>query len=101
MAQDAVLRDSGGVFACATDQLASAQCFQGDLHRAFGKPGSFRDQAQAGGDRFPSLPLRGAVKMEVNQKRRRLVVVADQIARQDIHDVVVDRTVRKRAITRV
>ena len=62
MAQDAVLRDSGGVFACATDQLASAQCFQGDLHRAFGKPGSFRNQAQAGGDRpykawgYPVVP---------------------------------------------
>jgi hypothetical protein len=90
MAQDAVFGNGGGVFARGTDEHARAQRFQSDLDRAFGKSGSFRNQAQAGGDGLPSLPLRFAVKMKVNQKCRRLVIVADQVAHQDIEDVVVD-----------
>ncbi len=90
MAQNAMLWDGGRVFARGIDQLTPAQGFEGDLHRAFRKAGCLGDQAQAGGDRFPSLPLRGAVKMEVNQKGRRLSIVPDQVTHQDIEDVIVD-----------
>lgn len=91
MTPDAMLRHGGDVFACGMDQLAPPQGFQGALHRTFGKPGTFCNQAQAGRDRFPSLPLRGAVEMEVNQKGRRLSIMPDQVTHQDIEDVIVDR----------
>lgn len=91
MAQNAMLRNGGGMLARGTDELTRPQSFERDLHRALGKTGAFRDHPQAGGDRLPSLALRRAVKMEINQESRRLVIVADKVAHQDIEDIIVDR----------
>jgi hypothetical protein len=91
VAQDAMLRESGGMFARRSNQLARPQPFQGDLDRTFGKPGSFRDHPQAGADWLPSLPFGLAVEMKINQKRGRLVVVTNQVTHQDVQDIIVDR----------
>lgn len=48
------------------------------------------DRAETRGDRFPFLPRCLAVKIEINQVRGRLLIVPDQIAHQDIENVVVD-----------
>ena len=37
------------------------------------------------------MPFRFAVEMKINQKCGRLAVVTNQVAHQDIEDVVVDR----------
>ena len=90
MPQDAMLRKSGRMCARRSNQLAPPQPGEGDLDRAFGKTGFFRDHPQTGADRLPPVPLRCAVKMEVNQKSGRLAVVADQIPHQDIENIIVD-----------
>ena len=91
MTPDAMLRRGGGVGAGGIDQLAPAQSFERILDSAFGKPGAFRDLAQAGLNPAPALPFRGPIKVKVNEKGRRLLIVPDKVAHQDIEHVVVDR----------
>jgi hypothetical protein len=80
MAQDAMLRNGGGMRARGPDELTPTQSGEGDLHRAFGKTSAFRNRPQAGDDRLPSLALRGAVKMQINEEGRGPMIVADQVA---------------------
>jgi hypothetical protein len=91
VSQNTVSRHGGGVRARGLNQLAPVQSLQGDLDRTLGEAGSFRDQSQAGRDRLPPSPLSFAVKMEINQKCRRLLIVPDEVAHQNIEHVVIDR----------
>ena len=80
-----------GVIARGVDQLAPAQVLERGLHGAFRKPGRIRECAQACRDRFPFIPRALTVKIQIDEVRRRLAVVPDDIAHQDVDDVVVDR----------
>jgi hypothetical protein len=91
MAQNAMLRQSSHMRALRSNQLAPSQPFQGDLHRAFGKAGSFRDHSQAGADWPPSLSLCRAIKMKVNEKSGWLMVVPNQVGHQNIENIIIDR----------
>jgi len=91
MPHHAMLRQSGRMCALRTNQLAPPQPFQGDLNRAFGEAGSFRDHSQAGADWPPSLPLRRAIKMKVNEKSGWLMVVSNQVGHQNIENIIIDR----------
>ena len=58
---------------------------------AFGKAGCIGDCAYTGADVAPSVSRSLAVEVQVNHKRRRRLIVPDQIAHEYIQDVIVDR----------
>jgi hypothetical protein len=90
VAKDAMTRQGGRVFALAFDQLAPAQKIESGLDGALGESGLFRKGAQARRDRFPFHPGRLPIEIKVNEIRGRLPIVTDDVAHQDIEDVVVD-----------
>ena len=73
------------------DQLPSAQKLEGGLDGALRKARRFREHAQARRDGFPSLPRGQAEEVEINEIRRRFLIVPDDVAHQDIDDVIIDR----------
>ena len=90
MAKDAMRRDGGGVVAGADNQFAAAQILERSLHGALGKAGRFCEHAQTCGHRFPFRARRLAVEMQINEIRGWLSIVSDDIAHQDVEDVIVD-----------
>ena len=90
MAQDAMLRERGGVRAGGFNQFAAAQRFERELDRAFRKTGFLRDRAQACADGTPSPSLGRVVQPEINEKGRGLAIMADQVAHQDVENVIVN-----------
>jgi lactoylglutathione lyase len=71
--------------------LSAAQSCEGGLDRALGKAGSFGHGAKTGGDTFKAASLRLAVEIKINQKCSRLAIVTDQIAEEDIEDIIINR----------
>jgi hypothetical protein len=90
MAQDTVARDASAARDGTNDKLAPAQGFERSLDGAFGESRHVCDHAQAGRDRSPSGARRLAVKIEINEVGRRLAVVPDEVAHQDIEHVIID-----------
>lgn len=90
MAQDAVPWLRRPVSRARADELAAAQAQHRPLDGALGEAGRFRDVAQAGLDRPPAAAGGGAIKVKVDEKGGRVLVVADQVAQEDIKHVVVD-----------
>lgn len=68
-----------------------SQEVEGGLDGALRQARFFRDRTQTGLDRFPSCPRSQAEEMKVDQIRRWLTIVADDVAHQNVEDVVVDR----------
>jgi len=91
MAPDAVPPRRRGMRAGGFDQLATAQPSERHLHRTFRQPRSFGDRAQALRDRSPVLSLSRPVEVQIDEKGTRLLIVSDQIAHQNIQNIVVDR----------
>jgi len=91
MSQNPVLPHGSGVSTLRVDQLAPPQSFECSLDSTLGKSGPFRDSAQTKRHRSPVLLLRGPIKMEVNQKSCRLLIMPDQVAHQDVEDIVIHR----------
>ena len=58
---------------------------------AFRESSCIGDRAHTGADVTPFVSCGLAVKVQVNHKRGRLLIVADQIAHQNVENVVVDR----------
>ena len=58
---------------------------------ALGKSCCVGDLAHTGADVTPFISCCLAIKVEVNHKRGRLLIVPDQIAHQHIEHVIVDR----------
>ncbi len=83
-------RDGRGVVALVDDQFAATQLCEGELDGALGKTGRVGERSYTRNDWPPSLPDSLAVKIEVNQIRGWLLIVPDQIAHQNIANVVVD-----------
>lgn len=60
------------------------------MNGAFRKPGDVRDRAHTGTDGAPLGSCGLAVKVEINEIRRRFLIVANQIAHQHIEDVIIN-----------
>ena len=58
---------------------------------AFGESCCVRDGAHTGANVAPFISCGLAVKMQVNHKRGRLLIVPDQITHQHIQHVIVDQ----------
>ena len=85
-----MLRHGGRVIARGLDQFPAAQQLQCGLDGALGEAGCFREGAQAGGDRFPSRARGQAVEINVNEIRRWFLIVPDDVAHENVEDVIVD-----------
>ena len=72
-------------------QLAEMQCSEGALDCTFGQAGFIGQHAQTGIYRSPALASGASGKIKINEKRRRLLIVSDDIAHQHIEDVIIDR----------
>ncbi len=83
-------RRGRGVIAFRDDQLTAAQGLKGDLDCTLGKACRVGKRSYARRNRFPSLPRGLSVKIDINQIRSRLLIVPDQIAHQDIENVIID-----------
>src|SRR4026207_292895 len=88
--EHAMTRSVGGVVAGSDDQFAAAQGCEGGLDGAFEKAGRAGKRSYARDDRFPFLSRGLAVKIQINQISGWLLVVPDQIAHQDIENVIVN-----------
>ena len=66
-----------GVIASGEDQFAAAEGCKGDLDAAFGKTRRLSKRSYTRGDWFPFLPRRLAVKMQINEIRGGLLIVAN------------------------
>ena len=61
------------------------------VNGAFGKSCCVGDRAHTGADVTPFVSCSLAVKVQVNHKSGRLLIVPDQIAHEHIENVIVDR----------
>jgi len=84
-------RHCGGMSARGFHQLPEMQRSESALHGTFGQAGFFGQHAQTGVDRSPALASGAAGKIKIDQECRRLLIVSDDIAHQDIEDVIIDR----------
>jgi hypothetical protein len=82
--------DGGGVVADGDDQFAAPQVCDSDLNCTFGKACRVGKRSQTRNDRSPFLPHGLAVKIQINQISRWMLIVSDQIAHQDIQNVIVN-----------
>jgi hypothetical protein len=91
MAKNAMARSGRRVLALTADQFAATQSFKSSLNGAFRKTGLFGERAQTSGNWLPVIPRSAAVKVEKYQISGRLLIMADQIAHQDVEHVIVER----------
>jgi hypothetical protein len=91
VAKNAVARSSGRVIGSRRNQLPTPQMCERRMDGAFGESGCVGDRAHAGANVAPSISCGLTVKVEVNYKRRWLLIVPDQITHQHIQQIIVDR----------
>jgi hypothetical protein len=91
MAQDSMDWDRGSMDARALDQFTPAEKFERSLDGALREARFFGERTQAGRDRFPLCARGLTVEPEINEIRGRLAIVPDDVAHQDVENVVVDR----------
>ena len=90
MAKNAMTRQGCRVIALGFDQFATPQQFERSLHGALRQTGFFRERTQTRRHRFPFRAGRAAVEVKINKVGGRLAIVADDVAHQNVEDVVVD-----------
>lgn len=90
MPQDAVSGHGRGVIARSLDQLANLQLDERALHRALGQSGFIGKHAQTCLDRLPALARGAAVKKQIDEKCSRLLIVADDVAHENIENVIIN-----------
>jgi len=91
MTNNAVARSSCRVIGSRGNQLPTPQMCERRMDGAFGESGCVGDGAYAGADVAPLIPCGLTVKVEVNHKRRWLLIVPDQITHEDVQQIIVDR----------
>src|SRR5690349_25144753 len=80
MSQHLVLGRVRSIRAICLDQLTPFQPLECDLHRAFGQTRALGDVAKARRNFSPVSLLRLPIKVKIDQKSRRMTIVADQVA---------------------
>lgn len=90
MAQDAVSGHGRDVIARRLHELAKVEFHERALHRALRKSSFIGEHAQTRFDRLPALARGAAVKKQIDEKRGRLLIVSNDIAHENIQDVIVD-----------
>jgi len=83
-------RSSSDVIGSRRDELSTPQMYECSVHGAFGEPGYVGNCAHTAADTAPLVSCGLAVKMQINHKRGRLLIVSDQIAHEHIENVIVD-----------
>ena len=101
VAENAMTRKGGGMFADGYNQLATAQSFQRSLDSALRETGHFGERAQTRRNRFPFVLCSLTVKTKINQKSGRLAIMANEVAHKNVDDVIVDGTVSRKRMERI
>jgi len=82
------------------DELAAIEALQRRLHRAFGEAGRVGNHPQARAEGLTPATAGGlAEEIEVNKKRGRMLIMADEVAHEDIDDIGIDREGRGLQVT--
>ena len=71
-------------------QMPSQQAPHSGLDRAFGKPGCIGNPLMAEARRLDAAADGLSPQVQIDQVRRGCMIVAHQVAQQDVHDVVVN-----------
>jgi hypothetical protein len=79
-----------GMIARGEDQFAATQGLKRDLYGALGKACRIAKSSYTRGNRSPFLPRGLSVKIQIDQISRWSLIVPDQIAHQDIENVIVN-----------
>ena len=79
-----------GVLPGGHDQFATPEGFERDLDSALGKAGRVGKRTQTRSDGFPFVPSSLPVKIEIDEISRRSLVVPNEIAHQDVENVIVE-----------
>ena len=79
------------VIALGFDQFATSQQFERSLNGALRETGFFRERTQTRRHRFPFRARRAAVEVKINKVGGWLAIVADDVAHENVHDVIVNR----------
>ena len=90
MAQHTMPRCCRRMIAFGREELTTLQRGERGLHGALRQAGVVGQFAQAPGHRAPILSDGLTIEPDVDEKRRRLLVVSDEIAQQDIEHIVVN-----------
>ena len=90
VAENAMTRKGGGMFADGYNQLATAQSLQRSLDSALRETGHFGEGAQTCRNRFPFVSRSLSVKTKINQISGRLSIVTSEVAHKNVDDVIVD-----------
>ena len=91
MSQDLVRGHCGSIGPIRLDQLTTLQGRECDLNRALGKPGTLSHITKAGWNFSPAALLSLAVKIKINKERGRVPIMTDQVAKQHVDDVIINR----------
>ena len=83
-------RSSSNVIGSRRDELSTPQMCERGVNGAFGKSCCVGDRAHTGAGMAPFVSCGLAVKVQVNHKRGRLLIVPDQIAHKHIQHVIVN-----------
>ena len=73
------------------DQFTAPESLDGDLHGALGQACGLGDVAQARGCRSPAMARCQAIEVKEYEKRRGLFVMSNEIPKQDIEHVCINR----------
>ncbi len=84
MSQYAMGRHCGPMITRCLDELAEPQGRKRALHGAFGKSGFIGQHAQACFDWLPVLAGSAAGKKQIDEKRRWLLTVSDEITHEHV-----------------
>jgi hypothetical protein len=90
VAENAMTRKGGGMFADGYNQLATAQSLQGSLDSALRETSHFGEGAQTRRNRFPFVSCSLTVETKINQISGGLAIVANEVAHENVDDVVDD-----------
>ena len=73
------------------DQLATAQAIKRGLDGALREAGRSRQRAQTRGHWFPTEARGLSVEIQINEIRGWLLIMAHDVAHEDVEDIVIDR----------
>ena len=90
MAQNAMSWRSSHMIGGRRDELPAAQMCERHVDGAFREPCCLGDRPHTGTDVMPFASCGLGVNIEIHYERSRLLIVPDQIAHQNIENVIVD-----------
>ena len=90
MAENPMTRRRRRMIARGHDKFAAPQPDERILDGAFGKSGCVSERARTQRKRFPFITRSHTVEIKIDKIRGRLLIVPNQIAHQNVENIIVD-----------